>query len=380
MLASRTYGGIQDKAQGFKAILVKKMKRRFVNPFIFLMFFNLSQSAGADEKPKNYAVAPILVSNPAIGNGIGVTGMYFFDIGKSNPKGPRSLIQPLAAYTDTQSYFGGLLSSLYLRDDHIRSTFGLFGAKVNNEYRDPRPGRSDAKFAAHLGAFYAQMQFRVKAHLFLGGQFRLVNTRFSPEDEASRDYLEFVGAEDKTNAGVGPVLTYDTRDNIHSPRSGTLTAVRAFSMFKGLGSEETYHTIEGEFNRYQQLVPGHVFALRAYGRTGTSNTPYSDKSRLGMRSDLRGFKSGEIIGLTLADVQAEYRCQFRPRWGVVVFGGIAKLWDDDTREIIREDYYYSGGVGLRFMINTKERINFRVDFAIGNGDNQGFYMGIREAF
>ena len=99
-----------------------------------------------------------------------------------------------------------------------------------------------------------------------------------------------------------------------------------------------------------------------------------------MRSDLRGFKPEEIIGLTLADVQAEYRWQFRPRWGVVLFGGIAKLWDDDTKEIIQEEYYYSGGLGLRFMINTEQRINFRVDFALANGDNQGFYVGIREAF
>lgn len=361
-------------------MLVKKVKRRFVYLFISLMFFNLSPWAGADEKPKNYAVAPILVSNPAIGNGIGVTGMYFFDIGKSEGTGPRSLIQPLVAYTDNKSYFGGLLSTLYLREDRIRLTGGVLGAKVNNEYRDPRPGMGDAKFATHLGAFYAQLQFWVKEHLFLGGQFKLVNTRFSPEDEASRDYLEFVGAEDKTNTGIGPVLTYDTRDNIHYPCSGTLAAVKIFSMFEGLGNEETYHTVEGELNRYLQLVPAHVLALRAYGRTGTTNTPYSDKSRLGMRSDLRGFKSGETIGLTLADVQAEYRWQFRPRWGVVLFGGIAKLWDDDTKEIIQEDYYYSGGLGLRFMINTEQRVNFRIDFALANGDNQGFYVGIGEAF
>jgi hypothetical protein len=45
--------------------------------------------------------------------------------------------------------------------------------------------------------------------------------------------------------------------------------------------------------------------------------------------------------------------------------------------LITEDIYYSGGVGIRFMLNTDQKLNFRIDAAAGNGDNKGVYVGIR---
>jgi outer membrane translocation and assembly module TamA len=78
--------------------------------------------------------------------------------------------------------------------------------------------------------------------------------------------------------------------------------------------------------------------------------------------------------------QVEYRWQFTKRWGAVAFGGLAKLWDEDLEDLITKEIYYSGGVGIRYMINTDQKLNFRVDIAVGNGDNKGIYVGIREAF
>ena len=69
--------------------------------------------------------------------------------------------------------------------------------------------------------------------------------------------------------------------------------------------------------------------------------------------------------------------QFTEHWGAVAFGGLAKLWDKDLEELITEDIFYSAGVGIRFMINTDQKINFSIDAAIGNGDKKGVYVGIR---
>jgi len=38
------------------------------------------------------------------------------------------------------------------------------------------------------------------------------------------------------------------------------------------------------------------------------------------------------------------------------------------------------GEYLEFMLNTDQKINFRIDAAAGNGDNEGIYVGIQEAF
>lgn len=330
------------------------------------------------QKSKNYAVAPIVVSNPTIGTGAGATGMYFYDVGNDRDGQPRSSVQLVGAYTHTDSYFVGLLNSLHVLQDQVRSKAGLFHAKINNEFRDPLGGEAD--FSTDVLAAYAQVTHRIKGNWFLGIQGLVSDVKYRPDNPQDGDYLDRVGAEDTTSGGIGPVFSYDSRDNIHYPSSGTLAEIKGFYKPSSWGNEADYAVGDIVINHFIQLTDDRVLALRLFGRTGTNDTPYSDKSRLGQGSDLRGFKSGEISGLTLLSGQVEHRWQFTERWGAVFFGGLAKLWDDDLEALITEDLYYSVGAGIRFMINTDQKINFRVDVAVGNGDNKGIYVGIREAF
>ena len=330
------------------------------------------------QKSKNYAVAPIVVSNPAIGTGAGATGMFFYDVGSDRDAQPRSSVQLVGAYTHTDSYFVGLMNSLHALKDQVRSKAGLFHATINNEYRDPLGGEAD--FSTDVLAAFAQVTYRIKGDWFLGIQGIVSDVQYRPDTPQDGDYLDRIGAEDTTSGGIGPVVSYDSRDNIHYPRSGTLAEAKGFYKPSSWGNEADYAVGDMAINHFVQLTDNNVLALRLYGRTGTDGTPYSDKSRLGQGSDLRGFKSGEISGRTLLSGQVEHRWQLTDRWGVVAFGGLAKLWDDDLKDLITEDLYYSVGAGIRFMINTDQKINFRIDAAVGNGDNKGIYVGIREAF
>lgn len=330
------------------------------------------------QKGKNYAVAPIVVSNPNIGTGAGATGMFFYDVGGDGEGQPRSSAQLVGAYTHTDSYFVGLLNSLHLRRDQVRSKAGLFHARINNEFRDPLGGEAD--FATDVLAAYAQIAYRVQGDWFLGIQGLMSDVRYRPDTPQDADYLDRVGAEDTTSGGVGPVVSYDSRDNIHYPTSGTLAEIKGFYKPDAWGNAADYAVGDVAINHFIPLREDRVLALRLFGRAGTEDTPYTDKSRLGQQSDLRGFKSGEISGRTLVSGQVEHRWQLNQRWGAVAFGGLAKLWDDDLEELITEDLYYSVGAGIRFMLNTDQKINFRVDAAVGNGDNKGIYVGIREAF
>lgn len=327
---------------------------------------------------KNLAAAPIVISNPNIGSGLGAAGMYFFDIDGHREGSPRSSAQVVGAYTNTDSYFGGLFGSLHLGGDRVRATTGIFHANINNEYRDPLGG--EAKFSTGALAGLVQARYRAWEDIFVGGQVLVTAVTFDPDTPADGEYLERVGAQDATAAGIGPVFSWDTRDDIRYPVSGTLLEIKGYYKPEAWGNEADYAIGDIAVNHFMGLTETHILALRAYGRTGTDDTPYSDKSRLGQQSDLRGFKSGEISGRSLLSGQAELRWQVTPRWGTVVFGGLAKLWDDELKALITEDLYYSGGIGLRYMLNTDQKVNFRVDFAVGNGDNEGIYVGIQEAF
>jgi hypothetical protein len=44
------------------------------------------------------------------------------------------------------------------------------------------------------------------------------------------------------------------------------------------------------------------------------------------------------------------------------------------------DFKYSFGGGIRFAVDTKEKLNIRVDYGIGQGKNSGLYLQLGEAF
>jgi outer membrane protein assembly factor BamA len=376
-MTDRTGGHKQSKSE---TASIQKALWIAVLAALFCLPLETAAEDGMQEqqKSKNYAVAPIVVSNPTIGTGAGATGMFFYDVGSDGDAQPRSSVQLVGAYTHTDSYFVGLMNSLHLLQDQVRSKAGLFHATINNEYRDPLGGEAD--FSTDVLAAFAQVTYRIKGDWFLGIQGIVSDVQYRPDTPQDVDYLDRVGAEDTTSGGIGPVVSYDSRDNIHYPRSGTLAEAKGFYKPSSWGNEADYAVGDMAINHFVQLTDNRVLALRLYGRTGTDDTPYSDKSRLGQGSDLRGFKSGEISGRTLLSGQVEHRWQLTDRWGVVAFGGLAKLWDDDLEDLITEDLYYSVGAGIRFMINTDQKINFRIDAAVGNGDNKGIYVGIREAF
>lgn len=352
--------------------------RSLLSALLVVIFFVAPNAFSEEKEKKSYAIAPLIISNPNVGTGGGVAGMYFFDVGDVTSKQPRSFLQAFGAYTNTESYFGGVISNFHLKNDTVRAKLGAFHASINNEYRDPLG--DEVHFNNGVLAFFSQVSYQVWASTYLGLQAVVTESNFSPDNAVDKEYLDRVGAEDTRTAGVGPTFEYDSRDSTHYPSSGTHIEIKGFYKPSSLGNEEDYAVGDAAIDHFLKIADDQILALRLFGRTGTENTPYSDKSRLGQRSDLRGFKSGEITALSILATQAEYRYQLTERWGVVGFGGVSKLWGDDLEELITEDIYYSGGAGIRYMINTDQKINFRVDVAVGNDDNKGIYVGIREAF
>ena len=144
-----------------------------------------------------------------------------------------------------------------------------------------------------------------------------------------------------------------------------------------LGSEVSYHVLEGFLNGYKQYKPNHVVAGRVYGRFTPEQTPFSGLSTLGQKSDLRGYVAGEHVARNLVSVQIEYRWHFYEKWALVGFIGEAALFDSGLDS---DSFYSSGGGGIRYRMSDERRVHFRVDFAMGEGNSDGFYVGISEAF
>jgi hemolysin activation/secretion protein len=94
--------------------------------------------------------------------------------------------------------------------------------------------------------------------------------------------------------------------------------------------------------------------------------------------DLRGYAPGTYIGRSLAAAQAEWRWQATQRIGLVAFGGVGGVWGD-VPIFEQDDFLPAGGVGLRWRLTEKFRVNFRIDYAWGK-DDEVLLISVGEAF
>jgi len=330
------------------------------------------------KKERPFVIAPMVISNPAFGNGGGVTALYLYRPRKEDTVSPVSTLAGFGAYSDTGSFFVGLFNKMHLKEDHLRLTMGLAGGRLENEFEIPQLGT--AEFSNDIGVLFARSEWRVWRDWFLGAQAVYGDVSYEEGNELSRIFFELYDVEDNASGAFGLVANRDTREHQRYPHEGTFIGFTGNLVPEWLGSEVGYHVIDAEVNHFRSPARGHVLALRAYGRFTPSDTPYSGLSTLGRRSDLRGYTSGEIVAENLISTQAEYRWMFTRRFGAVGFAGAAALYDGDMGNIGSDTLHYSGGVGLRFRLNVENRINFRVDYAWGENDEEGFYVSVGEAF
>ncbi len=76
--------------------------------------------------------------------------------------------------------------------------------------------------------------------------------------------------------------------------------------------------------------------------------------------------------------QAEYRLELKRRLGLVAFGGfggVARKWGDFRTDQLLP----AAGVGLRFKLDKKNHINYRIDLAFGR-EGRTLSIGVGEAF
>jgi hypothetical protein len=331
------------------------------------------------KKEKSWLVAPMVVANPAFGNGGGVMGMYFFNTEKGSTNNPASSIAAMGLYSDTDSYFLGLFAQTFWNQDTWRVTAGSANPRIKNDFNVVE-GVANVKFTTTVSVLFARVDRRVYGDWFLGMKGQIMDVAYSDPNDPARIYFQLADVEDSTSGQLGAVATHDSRNHVRYPTAGNQSELGWMAVPEEWGASSSYYVTEGFSNQYISFVEKQVLALRAYGRFTPSGTPYSGLSTLGRFSDLRGYTGGENVAENLIALQSEYRKTFTEKIGGVVFAGISQLYNGSLKNTTSDDFYPSWGVGFRYMMNTENKMNFRFDYAWGTEDEEGFYVSVGEAF
>jgi len=335
-------------------------------------------------KRGSFIFAPIPINSPAFGTGLILGVGYVFKLKEEDQTSPPSTVAAAGAFTNNGSRGIVLGASLYFGENKYKTTIAAGTGRANYEYFGIGrvPGQpAISTLIKQKGAFiFGEFMRNFGKNIFIGPRYQYRKLTATLGDRQTQGGFQIPAIDLKsTTAALGFHVVRDIRDSIFYPRKGSLFEFKADFFAKWLGSNRNYQTYALSYNGYRSIGKKQVLAYRAMACSASDDAPFFDICLFGSRGDLRGYTAGEFQNRRMFAAQAEYRREL-PFWrlGVVAFGGfggVARRWN----EFNFDQLLPAGGVGLRFKLDKKNHINYRVDLGFGRSGHT-LTMSVTEAF
>ncbi|MGD9347697.1 MAG: BamA/TamA family outer membrane protein, partial [Candidatus Aminicenantes bacterium] len=346
-----------------------------INLFMSHILFAQNLEAPEQQKEKSskpkFAAIPVPNYNEATGFGLGMIVNLLYPVGRKDEISPPSSTTLFGFYASNKTNVFGAAQKFHLKEDKYRFTLALARASINFQYYAENIGGEfiDFNTGSKFGLIKGELQ--VLSDFYFGLKYRYMRSRTKFDIPIEYDPPE------NTYSGLGPTVSYDTRDNVFNAYTGYFVGLETLFNHSALGSDQNYSIYEFKANRYLTLKDNHRLALRLFLKIGTGDVPFEDQAIMGM-TDLRGYSDGKYRADQKYTIQGEYRWTFYKKIGMVAFAGVGWV-ADRLSEVRLKDTLPGAGVGLRYMMIPQYRINVGIDFAVGK-DDTAFYFRINEAF
>ena len=335
------------------------------------------------QKRGSLIVAPIPINSPTFGIGLIVAVGYVFKLDPEDTKSPASTIGAAGAFTDSGSRGLILGGRLYFHENKYQTAFAFGKGKANYDFygigRVPGTAGVPVEIRQSGAFIFGEFMRNFGKNIFVGPRYqyrRLTAARPSTTTPGGFVIPE-IDIVSKT-AAIGVHVQRDLRDQTFYTRKGSLFDFKADFFAKAVGSNRNYQTYSMSYAGFRSLSEKRVLAYRAMGCAATERAPFYDICLFGSSSNLRGYTVGEFQDRRMFAVQAELRQELRYRLGIVGFAGIGGIAPEVSK--FRFDKLLpAAGVGLRFKLDKKNHINYRVDLGFGRS-GPTLSMSVTEAF
>jgi len=335
------------------------------------------------EKRGSLVIAPIPISSPAFGSGLLLIAGYVFKLNEQDKSSPPSWLGAAGAITNNGSRGLILGGRLYVKENKYQTTFAVGKGRANLDFFGIGriPGRPPISVPLSISGtiFFGEVMRNVGKNIFVGPryQYRRLSSRIDGDPVEGGFVIPDIDLK-SNSAALGFHIQRDMRDSTFYPTKGTLFDLTGDFFDQAWGSRREYKTYKIAYNGFRKIGNRQVLAYRAMACSANGSVPFYDLCLYGFSNDLRGYTTGEFQNRRMFATQAEYRRELPKRLGVVVFGGIggvARRWGD-----FRSDQLLpAAGAGLRFKLDKKNHINYRIDFAYGR-EGRTLSIGVGEAF
>jgi hypothetical protein len=326
------------------------------------------------ENPRGFLPIPIIVTEPAIGYGGGMAGMFLRPRKEAGDEGwARPDISAIGAFATENGTWGAFAgdSSRWL-DGRLRTLVGGGAGRINLDFYglglDASSLDKGLRYSLKFDGAVAQANWQLAPKSPWAVGLRYV---YADVDPSLRDDPYFPALAQLARVKISapsPILEYDSRDNILTPTQGIYAETSVMISRDAFGAS-------ADFERFQQVLVGwypvrHDVVLGANGNYAWSSagTPFFLRPYV----QLRGVPAMRYQGDQMASIEVEARWKVYGRWSVVGFGG-AGTARSDRGAFTATQNVGSGGAGFRYEIARKFGMDVGIDVAHSPGTT-AFYI------
>jgi outer membrane protein assembly factor BamA len=334
------------------------------------------------EKTSGLTFLPVIFYTPETKWAFGGGGLYYFRLTKDQAVSRPSNLQFIAVYTQRKQTNLELNPDFYLAKGlHIQANlqysdfpdqFYGIGNGTAEDMEEP--------FTSKFWKLSVEALKKVHGPLNLGFQYFFDDTKLPKvKEEGLLASGGIPGSAGGTVSGLGYFMTYDSRDSIFFPTAGSFHQFSAMAFGQALGSDFAFKRFYFDLRKYVRFSYAHCLAFQTRLLFQTGNPPFWRMGLLGGEESMRGYYLGRYRDKNMITLQAEYR--WVPvfwRIGLAVFAGLGDVAATPGRFDLGR-FKYTCGLGLRFVIDPKQRLHLRLDFGFGKGTS-GVYFTAGEAF
>ena len=332
------------------------------------------------EKPRGFLPVPVIITEPAVGYGGGLVGMFLRPRKQAGEQGwARPNISALGAIgteNGTRAAFAGDASRW--RDGRVKTLAGVGGGHINLDFYGL--GENSASLDE---AIRYSLDFDL---LFLQGTWQLepkspwsIGLRYiySHVEPKLRDEPVFPGLADRADVDISApaaILEFDSRDNVFTPTRGVFAETVYLVSRENLGANV-------DFERFQQVVMGWypltdavTLGMRADYQRASDDAPFFLRPYI----ELRGVQAMRHQGDEMASAEIEARWRFRDRWSAVVAAGAGTAHSDRENFSATQDIV-SGAVGFRYELARKFGLHAGLDVGFSS-ETTAIYFQVGNAW
>ncbi len=349
-------------------------------------FPQLVDTTGTEPVYKNkLLIFPLVALSTETNWVFGIANAYIFKTSKKDPTLRTSTIPSGFLYTLNQQILIAIGANIFLPKEkyiiRFENTFSKFPDKFWGIGNNTPPA---ARESYTFTQFYInpQLSRKIKNNFFAGAGLEyqdVFNIQYdSLGNFEKQQVLGIYKRSDYHVFGYSLLLTHDSRNHAYTPDRGSLIRIKFANFNNQLGSDFDFHGLEVDFRKFIGFNTQQVLAIQALGIFTFGDVPYRNLAVLGGNSMMRGYYSGRYRGKKFVGYQVEYRFPLYKRLSGVSFasaGQIASHMD----EINFSGFKLGGGVGVRFSVLPKEKLNLRFDVARGN-ETLNYYIVLAESF